>query len=369
MRVASAAALEGRVTALRRLGGFFADGVPNPMFVCDPSGFVLLANAAAESWLGQSREDFVEKDLSELNLFDQATSQSWFSRTGDEGQGWTEDVQVRMGTGTSDVRVTLEPLRWGREKRFALAILVETDGRAAAHFPYRFSDGSRTVARYASTVAHDMRNPLTGISTGIQYLRRALKDDPDHLETLDMVLGEIQNLDDTIQGLTGLRSKFEIHASHCNLDAILGTALSAHRETTEKKRLTVSLDVEPVLPSFRGDPEHLTSAFSAVLERALNSSREDTSVSIRAAFRSVSPSPGDGFPGGACTVIRVSCTTDERDAREYVEAFDPSCPARDAQVGLYLAGQIIEAHGGALDISGTPGRSIHFAIALPHNPE
>ena len=369
MRVASTTALEGRVDMLRRLGALFADGVPDPLFVCDPSGVILLANAAMEGWLGCSREAWVEKRLFDVGPFERRAAQSWFAATGDASGPRTENVEARINGQTSVVRVTLRPIRWGGETRFAVGVLVETDPSPSIRFPYRFSDGSRAVARYASTVAHDMRNPLTGISTGIQYLRRTLKDHPEHLETIDEVLGEIRNLDGTIQALTGLGAECEVTSSSCDPGSILQAALSIHRRTVEDKRLTVSFDAEPSAPLFGGDRERLTGAFSAVLERAFNAALEDTSVRIHSGLRPADSPQALGTPGGTCCVVRISCVTGEQDARQYVEAFDPSCPARDAQVGLYLAGQTIEAHGGVLDISGTPGRTIHFAVVLPRKPE
>ena len=49
------------------------------------------------------------------------------------------------------------------------------------------------MGRMAATVAHEIRNPLTGISANAELLRENL-DRPDDLESVDIILGEVERL-------------------------------------------------------------------------------------------------------------------------------------------------------------------------------
>src|SRR4030095_6958660 len=62
-------------------------------------------------------------------------------------------------------------------------------------------DRLAALGRFTSSVAHEIRNPLTGIGAGIQYLSRSLaQDDPQH-ENLAFILNEIKRLDRIVQDL------------------------------------------------------------------------------------------------------------------------------------------------------------------------
>jgi len=369
MSVAEPTMLESQVAALRRIGSTFADAVPYPMFLCDPSGTVFLANAAFEDWLGKSREDFSEGNLLQSDVFDQQTVRSWLSRARDGSSPWSEAVSVCTAEGRRESRATLQPLRWGEAGCFALAVRVECKAGGSRPFAYRLSDGCAAVGRCASAIAHDLRTPLTGISTGIQYLDRALKDDDRHRETIDMVLSEVSNLNEMIQRLADLRTRCEAKPSRFNLRESLGEALAVHRGILEARQLVVSFHAEPFSASIRGDRDQLTRAFSALFERVLGAATEESTVRIQAARRSIEVSLGGRPPHGEYAVVDIRCSTPLQDSHKFAEAFDPSSPTWDAQMGLYVASQIFETHGGVVEVSGTPGHRLHFSVALPQYEE
>jgi PAS domain S-box-containing protein len=77
----------------------------------------------------------------------------------------------------------------------AIATFVDLTPLKRAEEHARRLDRLAALGRFTSSVAHEIRNPLTGIGAGIQYLARALDGERAQRENLEFILSEIQRLD------------------------------------------------------------------------------------------------------------------------------------------------------------------------------
>src|SRR5204863_1125332 len=114
-------------------------------------------------------------------------------------------LRARDGT-PLPVSFTTSLLRNERRSVYgAIATFMDLTPLKRAEEHARRLDRLAALGRFTSSVAHEIRNPLTGIGAGIQYLARAL--DPDDSETapqrenLDFILSEIRRLDRIVQDL------------------------------------------------------------------------------------------------------------------------------------------------------------------------
>ena len=72
------------------------------------------------------------------------------------------------------------------------------------------------LGRMSATVAHEVRNPLTGISANAEVIREAL-DDPEDVESLDMILQEVQRLSDLVSDLLHYSRERDARSDHIDL--------------------------------------------------------------------------------------------------------------------------------------------------------
>lgn len=363
MNAVENASLEARVCTMSRIAACLADRVPYAMLILDRTGTVLVANARFEDLVGRSREEFTGKDLAAAGL-----CAADLFRPRDVGDATDEGPRsgravLATPEGEREITVQVTPLRWAADRGYAFSLVLTEGAEETSPVTYRLSDACCAVSRYASRVAHDMRNPITGVSTGVQYLARLIEHDARHREALDLVLSEIKRLDEEISRLTAIERPEEPARSDFSLAEALGDILSAIGSAIRKRRLALSVHVDPFLPSVLGDREQITRAILAVAERAAAIAREESSLSVRATLRTLSRW-GDGG-GGEASVVEFSCRTHLTDPRETLEAFCPSSPGWESQAALYLASQIIERHRGSIEISGSPGRRITFSVVLP----
>ena len=72
------------------------------------------------------------------------------------------------------------------------------------------------LGRMAATVAHEVRNPLTGISANAEIIRESLSD-PDDVESIDMILQEVHRLSELVSDLLHYSREREARADHIDL--------------------------------------------------------------------------------------------------------------------------------------------------------
>ena len=72
------------------------------------------------------------------------------------------------------------------------------------------------LGRMSATVAHEVRNPLTGISANAEVIREALQD-PEDVESLDMILQEVQRLSDLVSDLLHYSRERDARSDHIDL--------------------------------------------------------------------------------------------------------------------------------------------------------
>jgi nitrogen-specific signal transduction histidine kinase len=358
---------EAQVLAVNRIACLLADRIPDPAIFCDGSGLVLVTNAAFEDKIGVSRQEVMGKPLSWTGIVTAEIAASWIERwsTGPNG-GWSERVEIRTPSGSCVETVSLTPLRWGEETDYAFCILLKGDCSNPPRPSYRMSDACGAVSRYASKAAHDLRNPLTGISTGVQYLGRSLKDHPKQAEALTAILTEIKNLDDHIERLARVgRTTAEIQPATLDLGAAVAESLERCRGDWEAADLRPSVSIDPFLPEIRGDGEQIVRSFAALVRHAVAAATPRSTLRVRATLRPATPLNGHGDASREWAWVLLDCPTTLSDPREYVEVLDPSSSGWKSQTDLYQAARIVEAHHGHMEVSGHPGRSIRFSVLLP----
>src|SRR6185503_18363789 len=93
---------------------------------------------------------------------------------------------------SSPVEVSTAPLRDAEGTvRGAVATLVDVSSIRSMEERIRQLDRLAALGRFASSVAHEIRNPLTGIATGVQYLSRGFPEGDERRVDVQYILREV----------------------------------------------------------------------------------------------------------------------------------------------------------------------------------
>jgi two-component system sensor kinase FixL len=208
------------------------------------------------------------------------------------------------------------------------------------------------LGEMATSLAHELNQPLTAIVTNASAAERFLARGPMNVTDIRSILADIgadgRRAGDVIRGIKGMARKVEGRREAVNLNTIIADVLRLVRTDALEHNCTLASELEPSLPTVRGDPVQLQ---QVLLNLVIN------------AFDVMRRHPGE--PARVEIVSRRIAEGVEVAVRDYGPGLPAEEPSRVFErfystkpdgmgMGLSIARTIIEAHGGILDGATVP---------------
>jgi signal transduction histidine kinase len=174
----------------------------------------------------------------------------------------------------------------------------------------------------------------------------------------------LQAMVDDLLDLSRLQAgKAELAPSPHPPEALLSGAIEQRRDEAHRAGLRLELAPPPPdgLPPVLADPERIELVLGNFISNALKHAPAGTAVSLRAAREgaAVRFSVSDGGPGLAR----------EHQQRVFEKFFRvPGAKGGGVGLGLYIAREIVRAHGGEIGVESEPGAGARFWFTLPAAP-
>jgi signal transduction histidine kinase/HAMP domain-containing protein len=227
---------------------------------------------------------------------------------------------------------------------------------------------------FISNAAHELRNPIAGISGAIEVLRAGAKDDPGALEHFLQRLNEDA---DRISRLThSLLTLARIEAIGESESEIVDVALAAHEAVqalVAPEGVGVNLDVEPAVFA-EGDPALVRQVLISLLTNAFNNTPPRGSVRLRARAGGAADSwqsvEGQAAPQEGDVLIEVSDTGTGIPREERDRIFERFYRGRNSLekegfgLGLSIAQRMVEVMGGQMGVESELGEGSTFWVRL-----
>jgi two-component system, OmpR family, sensor histidine kinase KdpD len=216
-------------------------------------------------------------------------------------------------------------------------------------------------------VSHDLRSPLTAISTAAEAIALPGVSTEEREELAAAIQGETRRLSRLVDNLLDL-SKLEAGAAAPRreplaVEEVIAAALGDLAPPAGPEEFSLSIDRD--LPSLRADATQLERAFVNVLENARRHSGGHP-VSVRARAVRTLAAGGDRF------VMRVVDRGPGIPPAQLGRVFEPFYRAgtaagghRGSGLGLAIARGFAEANGGSLHVESLPGQGATFVFELP----
>ncbi|HEX5632979.1 MAG TPA: ATP-binding protein, partial [Gemmatimonadales bacterium] len=334
------------------------DSMPSALVAFDPAGHVLSLNRTAQDLLGLDEPAASGRSVGEI--------------FGEEGEAL---VQRTLASGRPVVRretLLRPPGRSPLPARLTTSQLTDAQGRAygaiatfldltplkAAEERARQLDQLAALGRFTSSVAHEIRNPLTGIGMGVRRLARALKEQPAEGEHVEFVLREIRRLDGIVQELFDNTHPRKLDLTARPLEDTVRRAEQSVAGVLEERGVRIERDTATPLPPVPHDADQMQQVFINLLKNAAEAS--PAGGVIRVAFAA----PAAGAHGVTVTVTDAGCGMDEDTQRTLFEPFFTTKP-KGTGLGLYVTHEIVKRHGGSLGVTSAPGAGATFTVELP----
>jgi two-component system nitrogen regulation sensor histidine kinase GlnL len=341
------------------------EALPLPLVALDEADRIGVVNGAAEQFLGASAAHLRGRALSEILVGDSPLL--------------TLVHQVRQdGVALSEEACVIESPRFGRrEAAVDLAPLANRAGWVAILLRERLiargldrqaqqQGAVRSLNAMAAVLAHEIKNPLSGIRGAAQLI------EPDLPPGRQMLASLIREEADRIRGLVDRMEMFAQAApvafSALNIHEVLDHVRHLGEAGVADER-TIIADFDPSLPLLHGHRDLLVQLFLNLLKNAVEATAPKTGrIRLITRYRQGAKLTRPG--GGAAPHLPLAISIEDNGSGvpEALQArlFDPFVTSKPTGkgLGLALAAKIVADHGGAIEFESVPGRTV-FTVLLP----
>lgn len=250
--------------------------------------------------------------------------------------------------------------------RGQIVTLVDATEAAESERTLRRSESLAAVGQATAQVAHEIRNPLGSIRLGVSMLRDSVNNDPDALNTIELVERGISHLNKLVVDVTQYSRQKELERSTVDLHESLERSIDLVSERIREKNATVERVFAGRSIVGQWDPYQLRQVFVNVIANAVDASQENSAVMISTELLPTETN-GDGQPPKTYARITIADQGKGMDKATRDRIFEPffSTKKRGTGLGLAIVKQIVEQHGGRISVASEPGQGSKFKIDLP----
>lgn len=223
------------------------------------------------------------------------------------------------------------------------------------HEEYKRIEKMASIGELAAAIAHEIKNPLAGISGAIQVFAEEFPNDDPKKEIVDDVILEIERLDKAVRDLLNFARPPVPHPLFTNVSSMMERLINVISTRAEKQNIDIRLHMDPDIDSAFLDPEQFQQVFLNITLNAIQSMQDGGTLEINVSKRDAMiefsfKDSGIGIPGeNAKNLFKPFFTTKNT----------------GTGLGLSICKNIVDQHGGSIEVISRPDEGSTFIIRTP----
>jgi PAS domain S-box-containing protein len=248
--------------------------------------------------------------------------------------------------------------------------LVDVTEAAKAEAALRRSEALAAVGSAAAQLAHEIKNPLGSIRLGIEMLRDyAVSEDAQ--KTIGLVERGIDHLNKLVVDVTQFSRRRQLDRVEVDLRDVINSSVELVADRIRDKQTPIEKSFADGALSGVWDKEQLREVFVNLLGNAIDASGPGSPVEISTARLNHHEMPRtlDHLAARPSIRVRIAITDHGAgmDAKTQARLFEPffTTKKRGTGLGLAIVRQIVDLHGGNIEVQSEPGKGTTFRVELP----
>ncbi|MBE7415597.1 MAG: PAS domain-containing protein [Deltaproteobacteria bacterium] len=246
--------------------------------------------------------------------------------------------------------------------RGAVALLKDLSGIKPLETSALRKERLAYIGAFAANLAHEIRNPLSGIRGAAQLLSRKASDKGLN-EYMEVIIKEADRLNGILNEMLDFARPARLVKKPVNIHQVLDSVVLLLEEGAGRHTFVKSYD--PSIPEVAGDEGQLKQVFLNLVKNAVEAIPESGIVSVTT--RAITEfHMGEGGTGRMVSIeVRdTGCGIRPEDLENVFTPFFTTKP-KGSGLGMAITLKIVKEHGGHLKIASEPGEGTSVLVYLP----
>ncbi|MDD4194952.1 MAG: PAS domain S-box protein [Syntrophorhabdaceae bacterium] len=222
----------------------------------------------------------------------------------------------------------------------------------------RESESLAHIGQLTTSLAHEIRNPLSSVKMNIQILLKKMEFSGNDKRRMEIMTGEITRLERILSEMLDFAKPLRLDLKPASIGSIIASCLEMMTVRFQEKGIEIRKKFSRSIPSMLVDRDKIEQVIINVLQNSIDAIPEDGWIAITTRFNPQTMRPveidiDDNGPG-------IS-----REDLPYV--FDPffSNKKKGTGLGLWNVKKVIEAHGGTVGIATKRTGGVRLSMTIP----
>lgn len=338
--------------------------LPVPVIMIGPDNLICEINPAAEGFLNASSKSVRNVPVWDLIAVDDPLEAAFARARANSTPLFVNDVDVGSGQRAPlQAALQIAPLAGAPGHMLLMISPRELAGRMTQN--HSVKSAAKSAIGMAEMLAHEIKNPLAGITGAAQLLSMNLG--AEDLELTDLIVAESRRIVKLLEQVEQFGNLMPPEKTPINLHDVLDRARRSAL-LGFGAQMKIIEDYDPSLPHALGDKDQLLQVVLNLLKNAAEAAGDGGgTIRLHSYFEhSFRLRRADG--SGQSLPLQIEVIDDGPGLPEAIkgDVFDPFVSGRENGTGLGLAlvSKIISEHGGWISVDSVPGHTV-FRISLP----
>lgn len=349
------------------------NSIPSGVIAIDKSGQVNLINPAAYKILGvsDSKPDGGRWRYSDLICAEGETDCSAISTAATGREFENVEKKVRTADGRVLTLTITTSLIKNQDGEVTGAVELFHDISKVRKMEEQLSRMKilASLGEMAASIAHEIRNPLGGVSGFAALLARDLNQDPSKKEMAEKIVWGVESINQTIETLLDFARHEEVHRQPISikkyLDGVLDEFPNEYGLPESGNNIYRHFEVDDAV-WVELDAQLFKQAFYNLIKNGLEAGNRETKIVVECRYLR---GCGSAELPSAENAVEISVEDNGRGIpdEDLNKIFSPfySTKQNGTGLGLSIAWKIVKAHGGEISAESKRGKGTKFAILLP----
>ncbi|MFH1137514.1 MAG: PAS domain S-box protein [Pseudomonadota bacterium] len=350
------------------------ENTPDMIITTDLANRIVSFNRGAEKILGYGRAQVLNRRIEELYV-DQNERWALAKLLKDQDEAVNYETKLwGAGDRVVDIDLTLSHLRNTNGEKIGTVgiskditekkrIEAELEQKKAeleeAQLQILHSEKMASLGKLATSVAHEINNPLGGILLFCEMILEELREDDPNRPDLIQIREQTLRCKDIVKGLLEFGRMTGTHYAFIDLNRTVEQGLALFANQALFQNIKIVREMDPGLPQIMGDASQLNQVFTNLIINAVDAMDGQGTLAIRTWVDQEAEE----------TVIEFADTGRGIKPEDMQRLFEPFFTTKEVGegvgLGLSTSYGIIKKHNGGIDVKSTLGQGAVFTVRLP----